>query len=61
MALSKIQKISLSFGMILMWADQISDVVMSILYYKSCHVKWAIASFILTFLQNILIICAAIF
>ena len=61
MALPNSQKISLAFGVILMWGDQISDVVMGVLYYMSCHVEWAIASFILTSLPSILKLYGCLF
>ena len=61
MALPNSQKISLAFGVILMWGDQISDVVMGVLYYMSCHVKWAMASFFFSSLPNILTFCGFLF
>ena len=52
--LSNIQKFSLLLGAVLMWGDQISDIVMGISYWLNCHYLWAILSAVFTALPTVL-------
>ena len=38
-----------SFGLVLYWSDFVSDILVGVNLYDSCHYNWATVSFILTF------------
>ena len=60
MALSTIQKISLLFGVLLVWSDQISDIYVGIMYHQHCHYTWSRVNLILAALPAIICFCHVI-
>ena len=48
MAVTKFQKGSILFGVLLLWLDQGSDIWLGVSYIQACHYKWGITTFLLS-------------
>ena len=50
---------ALLFGVLIMWADQGSDIWLGVDYYNNCHPNWALISFMFTCLPTMTLIIFA--